>query len=115
MKMNQNEMQKKIEELMANTEFTDKLSQCETCDEIAVLFGTEGIEVSGEELETAMERVAAQNENGELSEENLEQVAGGVLATALAIVQIGAPYAWETGQVLGKAIYNKYLKNKKKK
>jgi hypothetical protein len=84
MKMNQNEMQKKLEELMANTEFTDKLAQCGTFDEIAALFGTEEIEVSGEELERAMAQVPVQGENGEISEGDLEQVSGGCFTSGLA-------------------------------
>jgi hypothetical protein len=97
MKMSQNEMQKKIEELLANAEFADKLFQCETCGEIAALFETEGIEVSGEELETAMERVAARNENGEIGENDLEQVSGGCDAIGWAIIIIAiAIYAtWQ--------------------
>lgn len=113
--MNQNEMQKKIEELMANTEFTDKLAQCETFDEIAALFGTEGIEVSGEELERAIAQVPVQGEDGEISEGDLEQVAGGFISIAtatlaFAIVKWGAPYAWKAGQALGKAICKKINK-----
>jgi predicted ribosomally synthesized peptide with nif11-like leader len=88
MKMTQNEMQKKIEELLANTEFADKLAQCETCDEIAALFGTEGIEVSGEELERAVAQVSVPSENGEISEENLEQVVGGISAAVAVLVNL---------------------------
>jgi predicted ribosomally synthesized peptide with nif11-like leader len=77
--MSQDEMQKKIEALVNDAEFAAKLSQCETCDEIAALFGTEGIEVSGEELERAMAQVPVQGENGEISEGDLEQVSGGTI------------------------------------
>jgi predicted ribosomally synthesized peptide with nif11-like leader len=89
MKMSQNEMQKKIETLVNDAKFAEKLSQCETCDEIAALFGTEGIEVSGEELERAIAQLSVQDENGELSEDNLEQISGGSVVSSAAIL-IGA-------------------------
>jgi predicted ribosomally synthesized peptide with nif11-like leader len=113
--MNQNEMQKQIKKLLETPEFSDKLSQCETYDEIATLFSNEGIEVTGDELESAMAQVSAQSENGELSEESMEQVAGGFLSVASAaliatIVINGAPYAWKLGQVLGQAVSKKIIK-----
>jgi predicted ribosomally synthesized peptide with nif11-like leader len=110
--MNQNEMQKKIEELLANAEFADKLAQCETCDEIAALFGTEGIEVSSEELENAMAQVPALNENGEISEDDLEHVSGGCFISGSAFLAWSIAYAVVT---IGAAVYlAKQNKNKKK-
>jgi predicted ribosomally synthesized peptide with nif11-like leader len=116
--MSQDEMQKKIEALVNNAEFAEKLSRCETCDEIAALFGTEGIAVSGEELETAMERISVQNENGEISEDDLEQVSGGCIVSGTAFLIWSIAYAVV---IINAAVYlakqNKNLaaQNKKKK
>jgi predicted ribosomally synthesized peptide with nif11-like leader len=109
--MSQDEMQKKIEALVNNAEFAEKLSRCETCDEIAALFGTEGIAVSGEELETAMERISAQNENGEISEDDLEQVSGGSgLAFLVGCILFSAGDIWLSIYLAKKNL----AKNKKK-
>jgi predicted ribosomally synthesized peptide with nif11-like leader len=107
--MSQDEMQKKIEALVNDAEFAAKLSQCETCDEIAALFGTEGIEVSGEELEKGMERISVQNENGEIGEDDLEQVSGGFLVTGTSFLVGCICYSIAT---VGYAIH--LAKNKKK-
>lgn len=71
-----NEIQTKVNELLSNQEFVDKLKDMETIDDIAEAFTAEGVEVTADELEKA----AADAESGnELDENALEAVSGGVL------------------------------------
>ena len=64
-----------MRELMHNEDFKAKLEAAEDLDVAAALFRNEGIQVTGSDLEAALEK----DENGEeLSEEALSIVAGGI-------------------------------------
>ncbi len=82
--MNLQEIKEKVEQLMQDEQFKAKLSNIEDLDEMAALFQNEGIQVTGADLEAALEN---QSTSEELSEESLENVAGG-FATGLLIAGI---------------------------
>lgn len=82
--MNLQEIKEKVEQLMQDEQFKAKLSNIEDLDEMAALFQNEGIQVTGADLEAALEN---QSTSEELSEESLENVAGGFPA-AFAIAGI---------------------------
>ena len=72
----------------------------------------DGNDFTVEELKAFDElMVNAAADNGELGENELETVAGGIsVASAILVVKIvkfGAPYAWRAGQWLGKKICGK--------
>ena len=83
--MNKNEITEKVQALMQDEQFKAKLAAAESMDDIAALFCAEGIQVTGAELDAVVE----QNSDGELSEANLENVAGGGFLAAACVVFIG--------------------------
>ena len=64
-----------IEELSKDSEFLKKIENAKGADEIIALFKDKGIDVTKEDLE----KIAAMPESGELSEADMENVAGGIL------------------------------------
>ncbi len=81
--MTNEEIKNKIETLMREEAFSAKLKACESAQEVSDLFAAEGIEVSAEDLEAG---VAAMEANGgEFSEEELDNVAGGVAGTTFLV------------------------------
>lgn len=72
--------QKKIELLMENDTFVEKLKSKTSFEEVAALFEEEGITVSAEDL-----RLAANESdlNGELKEDALDKVAGGIVVASM--------------------------------
>ena len=64
-----------LETLMQNEEFNARMEACKTVEEAAEIMREYGLEVTAEQLKAAM---AAQS-NGELGEEALENVAGGII------------------------------------
>ena len=63
-----------MEEFEVSEELKEKLGKAENLDEVVKILTEEGLEVTKEELEAAL----AQGENGELSEEALSAVSGGI-------------------------------------
>ncbi len=86
--MNNQEIVAKVQALMQDEQFKEKLANAESLDEMAGFFRDEGIEVTGADLEAALE---ASKNGEELSEESLENVAGGFsgILAAGAIIFIG--------------------------
>lgn len=76
-----------IEDLLQDAEFTKQVENAERLDDVVELLNKKGFEVTAEDLTNALKAA-----NGELSEENLEDVAGG---TSLAI---------KAGVIAGKAV-----------
>ena len=70
-----NDYQKKIEELIANESFCEKVRSASGADEIAALFCQEGLQVTAEDITKLMASTSVAND--ELSEEMLENVSGG--------------------------------------
>ena len=83
-----------IKKMQADKDFAEKILTCKENDELIALAKEQGIDLTLEniiELNEALQ-LANRMEEGELSEEELEQVAGGtfVLTTVLALTSLGA-------------------------
>ena len=77
-----------IEKLLQNEDFVHAMENAQDCAEAAEVFKRFGVDVSEEELR----RVCELGKNGELSEDALESVAGGVrLGLLLPFVLIPVP------------------------
>lgn len=91
--MNKQEVMEKVQALMQDEQFKAKLAAAEDLDAMAALFCDEGIQVTGADLEAAMEQ-----QDGELSEESLENVAGGFAISGLiaagVILFVGGSILW---------------------
>ena len=83
--MNSNELQKKVEALCNDAQFTSQLSACTTPAEVADLFTREGVTVSAEEMKQVLAMVAAPS-GEELGEDALDGVSGGASVAVTAIV-----------------------------
>ncbi len=83
-----------IEELSKDSEFLKKIEYAKGPEEIVALFKDKGIDVSKEDLE----KIAAIPESSELSESDMENVAGGF------VDPVSAALAFGVGWVIGKAI-----------
>ncbi len=81
--MNRNEMAEKLSALMQDESFQGKLENAEDLDEVAACFRAEGIQITAEELATAMNRAGC----GELNEDELENVSGGSYMSFLLWIQ----------------------------
>lgn len=77
--MNKQEIMDKVQALMQDEQFKTKLANAESMDDMAALFCNEGIQVTGAELEEAV----SQQDGDELSEDSLENVAGGFAVSGL--------------------------------
>ena len=91
--MNRNEMAEKVSALLQDESFKGKLENAEDLDEVAASFRAEGIQVTAEELATAMDQTA----DGELNEDELENVSGGGVPLAILI-------AFKLGYLCGKLL-----------
>lgn len=67
-----------FEELMQDQEFTAKLQAAKDYEEMAELFRQQGLDASAEALEAAVKMARGSSEGGELGEDALEAVAGGI-------------------------------------
>ena len=65
-----------LETLMQNEEFNSRMEACETVEEAAEIMREYGLEVTAEQLRAALNS----EKEGELGEEALENVAGGMIA-----------------------------------
>lgn len=73
--MTPEEMTAKMAALYEDEEFTAKAAACQNVQEMAELFAQEGLPVTPEVLEAVL---AKANEEGEMGEEDLDSVAGGL-------------------------------------
>ena len=71
-------MKEKITALLQDKAFTEKLTSAESADDVSALFKAEGVELTPADIMTIKSRLEAK-ESGELSEDDLENVAGGVM------------------------------------
>ena len=99
---------KNYEELINNEEFKEKLDNAETEADVIDAFASVGIEASAGDLRELAAAIQAESlkDSGDLSEEQLEAVSGGVVDWILAI-KVG----YKIGKAAGNAIY-KYGKKK---
>lgn len=93
------EFSKEMDAAMEDEAFQEKLGTLETEEEIKAAFSEKGVN---------FEKEFAVDESGEreLSEEDMDNVAGGLLTEA-AIIAL-APYAWKAGKMAGILIRSSY-------
>ena len=75
-----------IEALLQDEAFAKEVNEAKNLEDVARLFNDKGIEVSAADIQKAMDS----SDSGELSEENLEAVAGGLITPIVAGAVIGA-------------------------
>lgn len=80
---------KKITELFQDEAFLKKANECQTMEDFYTLFNQNGAEISEEETIDLISQIAEKRQkmdNGELVEDDLDDVAGGVVLTGAAAV-----------------------------
>lgn len=105
------DMKKKLDELLADKAFVEKLAQMESVEEITEALNAAGIEITVDEMVQAQEMIQNQ-ESGELSAESLDSVAGGSLIGAVIIG--GAVWSALSAACGFRDGYNSKQKSKKK-
>jgi lactobin A/cerein 7B family class IIb bacteriocin len=76
--------EEKIKELFSDEAFVDSILEMETPEEVQKALSDKGVELSLEEIGTIKDTLASSD--GELSENELEEVAGGVVITATTVI-----------------------------
>ena len=87
--------EKKLEELFKSEEFKKEVANLKTAEELRAAFAKHGVEMTEEEVVNLCGQIAKQvseGENGELTEESLENVSGGIAPwlIGLGVVCIGS-------------------------
>ncbi len=77
--MTTEERNKKLEEALKDESFEKELSGVKNEEDLKKVFSNRGIEVTSEEISDIISQ-AAQGETGELDEDALEEVSGGMLS-----------------------------------
>lgn len=87
------EMETKLNELLQSEDFLEKLNECNDTEEIKALLAVNDVDMSADEIETAIKegRVVLVNEgyitdNDELTEKGLEIVPGGLGVKSLPLI-----------------------------
>jgi predicted ribosomally synthesized peptide with nif11-like leader len=76
----------KLKEIFADKEFVEEVLAMETAEEVQAAIKEKGVELTLEEIDQTREQLVKIAENGEeVSDEELEQVAGGFAITACLI------------------------------
>lgn len=110
------EMEKKISEVLSNQEFYENNKDLEKHEDIIAAVQEKVPEATAEEIDAYMTMISTvlQKENEDLSEEDLDNVAGGIVITTAVIgtvcTCIGTSIT--VGGLIGGAIW--YWKNRKK-
>ena len=76
------ELKNKLEPILKDEAFLKLLQDAETEDAVKALFADKGIDLSDEEVASFLDAILLPEE-GELSDEALEEVAGGLISFAL--------------------------------
>jgi hypothetical protein len=82
-----------VRELFSDEEFTSSILALETAEEVQSALGDKGLDLSLEEIATIRSSILTASENGgELSEEQLESVSGGIfgLLVLIAFLAVGS-------------------------
>lgn len=99
----------KIKELMSSTEFTEKLAVLSTTEEIQALFSENGVEMTSDEINEMFEMAYRLNENsGELSTDELDDVSGGALRAYVKPFISGCKWGWDAGKKFENWLYTKF-------
>ncbi len=68
-----------LDTLISKKDFMQGIANADTVEELQALFSANGLEMTIEEIEQSLEAVSTQTTNGELNEESLDNVNGGVV------------------------------------
>ena len=79
-----------LEKLMQSEEFTKKLESAQNLDEVLVMVKEHGVEITKEEVEAALKKL----DEGELDENSLEDVAGGIAGWIMIGGEVRALAKW---------------------
>lgn len=82
----------KLTELFQLESFKEKASECKTMEDFHKLFNDNGVEISEDETIELISQIAEKKErmdNGEILEEDLENVAGGLAGAAAVAFCVG--------------------------
>ena len=89
----------KIEELLKDEAFVDALEQAVSDAEVLALFNSKGVEFKAEDLES----IRSEFGSGELSEDSLEDVAGGIRIISPRFIHPRNPIVtWIVKKLLGR-------------
>lgn len=85
----------KVTELFNQADFQEKANTCETMDDFHKLFTSYGVDITEDETVELISKIAEkkqQLDDGEIPEEDLDNVAGGLagVAAVLACIGVGA-------------------------
>lgn len=69
----------KVNELLKDSSFIEELKTAENDEDVQKLFAAKGIDLSLDEIAQMVQESIAAHEKGELDEESLENVSGGVI------------------------------------
>lgn len=98
--------EQQIKEIFSDEAFVNSILEMETPQDVQKALSEKGLDLSLEEINTIKNTLINNDNEGELSEDDLENVAGGVaVTTVICGLIIGAAAASGTFQ-LGKAIHN---------
>lgn len=89
----------KVNELLAQESFLEKLETAETDEAVQKLFADNGVELTLDEIDQMCKESVAAHESGELSEESLDSVSGGVIGCFIvgsAAIAFYAGYGYRT-------------------
>ena len=105
----QGERMEKLGALLANEDFCQKFISCTTKQEAYKLFADNGSDLTEEEINGLALQIKALTQklienDGELSEEDLEQIAGGINVMAAEITIAVAPIGIGASTLIGSAI-----------
>ena len=92
-------VQQIIDKLNEDTSFSEKVSECESLEEIVATFQEAGYEITTNDLGKILQMAAVENCNGELKDEALENVSGGILMSTLCGIALGAFFIEEAARL----------------
>ena len=101
----------KLQELFSSEEFKQEAANISTAEELQALFAKHGLELSIDEVISLCGQIAAQMGEVELSENELEDVAGGFGLVTVGIIALGVGCIG----ALAMGIYNGYIEAKRGK
>ena len=105
--MDEKQKIEKLKEIFADKDFTAKVLEMETPEEVQKAVKAKGVEMSLEEIDSIKDFVEKNSEGEELTDDQLENVAGGSITVAAVVGGIIIGGAVISGAVtLGRAVNN---------